>query len=191
MRSRSHSKGSRPRTHTAFSLPPNPEGQLRLKALWKAGTGAITGWLGAPAVRPACDTACVSHTVGQASALCSRESELRQMLPGLHTGLPWAACDQHSPLPSADCRGVAGNALDSRSKSWFCHFRQAWEGPSGASFVKWGQWSLSGGNLGQEPGTHEGCAGVSECHPAGHGMALPARDTAHLTLRAHSQGSSP
>lgn len=136
------SEGSRPSTHTLPSLflPAPRDGCL--KALSR-GTGAIPGWLGALAVRPACDPACMSHRGGQASAVCSRESEGRRMLPGPHTGLPWAACDQHSPLPFADSRGVAGNTLDSRSKSWFCHFRDRGRAPPEFSFVKWGQRSLS------------------------------------------------
>lgn len=158
------SEGSRPSTHTLPSLflPAPRDGCL--KALSR-GTGAIPGWLGALAVRPACDPACMSHRGGQASAVCSRESEGRRMLPGPHTGLPWAACDQHSPLPFADSRGVAGNTLDSRSKSWFCHFRDLWEGPSRVFLCEMGTAVfVQRGNLGQEPGTQEGWAGVSVTH---------------------------
>lgn len=64
--------------HTGWLFPPPPEhsGELEL---------GIPGWVVTLAVWPARDTACMSHRAGQAPVICSRASEVRRMLPGLHT----------------------------------------------------------------------------------------------------------
>lgn len=64
--------------HIGWLFPPPPEysGELEL---------GIPGWVVTLAVWPARDAACMSHRAGQALVICSRASEVRRMLPGLHT----------------------------------------------------------------------------------------------------------
>lgn len=64
-----------------------PLGTTLTQDFQRAGAGAAIGWLVALAMWPAYDTA-ACHTQLAELLLCSRESEVRRMLPGLPTGLP-------------------------------------------------------------------------------------------------------
>lgn len=71
------------------------EGQVGTAGLHSKRTGdppescsrAVPSWMVTLALWPARDTACTSHRAGRAPAICSRESQVRRTLPGLHTGL--------------------------------------------------------------------------------------------------------
>lgn len=106
------------KVHTGW-LFPNPLGQLQHKILWRAGAGAVTGWLVALDMWPACDTACMSHTVGQASAICSRENVRSDGCFQASTRAAWAACEQHSSRP-LQTTVERGDARGSKAKHWFC-----------------------------------------------------------------------
>ena len=75
-------------THTAFHFLLTPRVGSDSRPSGEPERGPTLVGQGALAMWPACDTVCMSHTAGQASALCSREREVRQMLPGQHPELP-------------------------------------------------------------------------------------------------------
>lgn len=88
MRSHPLSKEQALHTHTAFHFLPTPRVGSDSRPSGELERGPTLVGQGALAVRPARDTVCMSHTAGQASALCSREREVRRMLPGQHPELP-------------------------------------------------------------------------------------------------------